>query len=167
MMRSLWYCNSNRSKFSPVKFVAVCESGAELELDMSVKYNMDWYEKVKNETIIGLATYLPKFGTWTYKFKNTHNQYSVRGDGFKTAKEALDDGKAEVKKAADEDAAMKANPLVWLETELVRHDWYCAYSDDHGVWAAGEAHMKLIQEIMAKCPKADAEAMFEQYRPKE
>lgn len=41
-----------------------------------------------------------------------------------------------------------------FEQALRAHDWYYAYSDDHGVWARGQAALKVLQERHAalECP---------------
>ena len=45
---------------------------------------------------------------------------------------------------------------------LSRHDWYYHHSDDNGVWKAGEASWKAIQDVLKKNP--EFQSILDEYK---
>lgn len=43
-------------------------------------------------------------------------------------------------------------PLSEFYDQLERHDWYYHFSDDHGVWMAGEADSRRLSELAKHSP---------------
>lgn len=59
---------------------------------------------------------------------------------------------------------------IWtdLEKRLKDHDWYYAFSDDHGVWQAGEKSRRVLLDLLGEAAKIDtpkARRMFKRYAP--
>jgi len=48
---------------------------------------------------------------------------------------------------------------------LCQHDWYYMMSDDHGVWAKGQAHMDRIYIALSVLPKEKANELWDEYAP--
>ena len=62
---------------------------------------------------------------------------------------------------------LTTDPVFALETALKHHDWWSAMSDDHSVWASGEAASKRIQSLLERVPRGVAADLWNRYAPKE
>jgi hypothetical protein len=62
--------------------------------------------------------------------------------------------------------AIKLTDAGRLVIELAQHDWHHAMSDAHNVWAAGHAHRKLIERLLAQVEPDVGRAWWCAYAPR-
>ena len=64
-------------------------------------------------------------------------------------------------------ATLKSDPIVHLEQELAKHDWWHTMSDSFSACAAGESHLKEILNIARQAPAEEVRKVWEKWAPKE
>jgi len=52
-----------------------------------------------------------------------------------------------------------------FRTEVARHDWYYAMSDDYSVWSAGERHIAQMREMAAGLPSDIVAKIWSEHAP--
>lgn len=63
------------------------------------------------------------------------------------------------------EAEIQASPVLQLERVLQNRDWTSHFSDDHSVWAAGEANDRALKAILPQVPVDDVKRLWQQYAP--
>jgi len=121
--------------------------------------------KVRDTASVGLALRNKKSGLWSAEMRHPVHGGTLWTLDHESPEAAAADLLAKARKEVEAEEAVRANPVAHLERELKRHDWYSAFSDDHGVWAAGERHLSEIRALMEKVPAEVAEELFAKYAP--
>ena len=100
---------------------------------------------------------------WTAEYIGPQN--NTRWASASTLTELAELVRAQKAKEFAEEEAIKADPVRHLERELGWADWYYEYSDDHRVWLGGEAHFRLIRQLIKKIPVEKAKELWAKYAP--
>jgi hypothetical protein len=118
--------------------------------------------KVLGESV-GIALLVPADG-----------KYQVSGIGwdqwdkkYDTVESAVAGFWAEQRRLEAEQNFLEKNPDVRLERALKTHDWYSSYSDDHQVWAAGEAANKELARLVKLVDQGKVRELWAKYAPKD
>jgi hypothetical protein len=151
-------------KHGPRKGALVCKDGSVVHLDY--RNHADTFKVRDTKDVVGLVNLVPAEGTWSGSARSRVNRgttlYVRDLESAEYAAAALLDALG-----AEEEAERKVvlDPAAHLERELARCDWYSHFSDDHGVWAAGERHMAEIRALTEKVPVETARALWAKYAP--
>lgn len=81
--------------------------------------------------------------------------------------DAVDQVRRDYYAMVEEQKRYNSDPAYALEKELKSFDWFSHFSDDAGVWRAGEAHSRRIEALKSKVDPKVVEALMEKYRPRE
>jgi hypothetical protein len=64
-----------------------------------------------------------------------------------------------------EEARVQSEPLLFLERELHRHDWWHHMSDSYAAAESGRRHMEEILDACKKCPTEEARLLWGKIAP--
>jgi len=158
-----WINQAHLPRYTGPTEAAVLMDVGVVKIDLTDTYSaLSLLSKLNIDKVLATLTKAPK-GGWgatasVVGINGPHNLYvSDLGND-------LDGCCAAVRLKLDEHNAkmndLDSDPEKLLETLLSTHDWYSAMSDDHSVWAAGEANMKRIRALMAQIDPTKADALF-------
>lgn len=171
MLRNLWHWFNRaqaRDYRGPKKGRVVLQDGSLLDFTCGSYEDRAKLSKLAPESIFAVALVVPASNEWSIE---------ATSDGFNTAvryqcaqtKQAWERAMRVVRRFVRWHAWLErwydAHPEAALERELRRVDWTSHMSDDFRSWAGGEAHMRQVQALAAKCSPERAEALFAKYRP--
>lgn len=154
-----WFNN----KRGPKKGALVCADGSLVHLDYT--NHADTFKVRDTKNVVGLVNLIPRDGTWSGEARSKVRGGTVWVSNLDTAEDAAGALLSILEEEADDESRILADPVAHLERELARCDWYSHMSDDHGVWAAGERHMKLILDLTAKVPVETARGLWAKHAP--
>ena len=161
MSRYGWF----HSKQGPRKGALIQGDGTVVPLDYTNYADMLHVRDTPN--VVGVANLVPKTGRWNAEAKHPTHGGTVWSTDHTTAEDAAIALLAKVAAASAHEAAIRLDPPAHLKRELERHDWWHFNSDSFGVCQAGEAHMREIQAIAAKCAPDVAKRLWDAHAPPE
>lgn len=150
----------------PVKQAYVRETGDSDVLDLTNQADQWRIRDLKLNDVIGVATQGSN-GTWT----GEHGHPAHPGSAVYLAGPYADLAivEAAIRKSYEdhvaEEARIQASPALQLERVLQNRDWTSHFSDDHSVWAAGEANDRALKAILPQVPADDVKRLWQQYAP--
>ena len=161
-----WFGNHTRraSYRGPKQGALVLADGSTVALDFT---NYADTAKVRAIPSVGLALLTPANGEWSVEVKATTGTLagrSFRGSALDLAA-AVSLAFGAQRTAQQEEDGVRANPELHLERELARHDWWSHMSDDHSVWAGGEAHGRLLATLATQVSPETARFLWAKYAP--
>ena len=160
-----WFNNATRRNYAGAKRGAlVLADGSTVPLDFTCYADT---AKVRANPSVGLALLTPANGEWSVEVKATTGTLagrSFRGSAPDLAA-AVSLAFGAQRTAQQEEDGVRANPELHLERELARHDWWSHMSDDHSVWAGGEAHGRLLATLATQVSPETARFLWAKYAP--
>jgi len=125
-----------------------------------------WVEDLHSPDLQGIVAH-PSSGEHP-QFGITVDRPDGRGSSY-GSEETLEDAIAEVRMVHAELVSDKTRREIdsayALECELKWHDWYYHMSDDGGVYRGGEAHDRMIRDLVTKTPAETVRTLWTKYAP--
>jgi hypothetical protein len=168
-----WFNNAARPGYKgpykgPKQGALVLADGSTVGLDFTNRADMAKLVAPHGATpTVGLALLTPANGEWSVEVKATTGTLagrSFRGSAPDLASAVSLAFGAQRAEQQEEDG-VRTNPELHLERELACHDWYSHMSDDHSVWAGGEAHGRLLATLAKQVSPEAARFLWAKYAP--
>ena len=150
----------------PIKQAYVRGVGDVVVLDITNPADQYRISTLNLADVVGVATQGSN-GTWTGEH---HHPVDIRSAVYLNGPYAdLATVEAAIRQSYEdsivEEIRIMASPTLQLERILQNRDWTSCFSDDHSVWAAGEANNRALKEILPKVPVDDVKRLWRQYAP--